>query len=162
MRPSLPGTGLCSIEAVASLLHLPTAALTEPKLVRPLLPSLTHCASRQAGRAPLRVRQLQSHLGTHEAGCWGQQQAEPTVPVASDSDHDCLTCQPSLCGHHGVCSLHASATEGWRMTLLEQPGTSDLPTFMSHLYALGAVAVRQAAALSLHQSAPLPQAGDCL
>lgn len=49
MRPSLPGTGLCSIEAVASLLHLPTAALTEPKLVRPLLPSLTHCASRQAG-----------------------------------------------------------------------------------------------------------------
>lgn len=104
MRPSLPGAGLCSVETVASLSHLPTAALTEPNLVRPLLPSLTHCASRQAGRAPLRVRQLQSHLGTHEAGCWGQQQAEPTVPVASDSDHDCLTCQPSLCGHHVVCS----------------------------------------------------------
>ena len=136
MRPSLPGAGLCSVETVASLSHLPTAALTEPNLVRPLLPSLTHCASRQAGRAPLRVRQLQSHLGTHEAGCWGQQQAEPTVRVASDSDHDCLTCQPSLCGHHGVCSLHASATEGWRTTLLEQPGTSDLPTFWSHTFML--------------------------
>ena len=46
---SLPGAGLCSVEAVASLSHLSTAALTEPNLVRPLFPSLTHCASRQAG-----------------------------------------------------------------------------------------------------------------
>ena len=131
---------------------------------------VTHPLRKQAGRAPLRVRQLRGHLGTHEAGSWGQQQAEPTVPVASDSDHDCLTCQPSLCGHHGVCSLHASATKGWRTTLLEQPGTLDLPAFWSRTFLLWvsrqwgghqlfASALR--GTVSRHRSEPLPQAGDC-
>ena len=134
MRPSLPGAGLCSLRQGPLCRTSPLAALTEPNLVRPPLPSLTH--PKEAGRAPLRVRQLQGLLRTHEAGCWGQQQAEPTVPVASDSDHDCLTCQPSLCGHHVVCSKHTSATEGWKTTLLEQPGTLDLPAFWSRAYML--------------------------
>ena len=86
---------------------------------------------------------------THSACCLRQWSWLPDVSAIFMWPPCCL--QPARLGHRGLEDDTVGAT--WYFGLAH--------FLESHLYALGAVAVRQAAALSLHQSAPLPQAGDC-